>query len=121
MLATLPESAKVDADNTFAPLCLPALQLLIDLKEAGSHFKEHLILIIADGLQTAQVTPKILGLFDKLINRFLEIGVSRGDIEIQAAENMDAVFFPMLGKRDDGVERDNAPVLGRCLGKRLGV
>lgn len=98
MLATLPESVKVNADDTFAPPCLPALQLLIDLKKAGGHFKEHLILVVADGLQAAQITPKILGLFDKLVNRFLEIGVTRGDIEIQAAEDVDAVFFPMLGK-----------------------
>lgn len=121
MLATLPESAKVNTDDTFAPLCLSALQLLVYLKKAWGHFKEHLILIVADGLQAAQITPKILGFFDKLVNRFLEVGVTRGDIEIQATEDVDAVFFPMLGKRDNRVERDDAPVLGRRLSQRLGV
>lgn len=121
MLAPLSKPAEVDADYTFAPTFLPALQLLVNIKKAWGHFKEHLILIVADGLKPAQIAPKVLCLFHKLIYRPLKISITGGDIEVEASKYMDAVFFPVLGERNDFVEHHDAPILGRCLSTRLGV
>jgi len=115
MRATLPESAKVDADHTFAPTCLPTLKLLVNLKESWGKFKEHIVLVLADGLQSAQVAPEILSFFDELIDGLLEIGIASRHIEVQTAKNVDPIFFPMLSEGDDVPKRHDTPVLRHCL------
>jgi hypothetical protein len=115
MLAALPESAEVDAEYTFAPTCLPTLKLLVDLKEPWGKFKEHFVLVLADGLQTAQIAPEILRFFNELIYGLLEIGIPGGYVEVETAKNVNAIFFPTLGEGDDMSERHDTPVLGDCL------
>jgi hypothetical protein len=121
MLAALPKSAKVDADPTFASTCLTTLQLLVNLKKAWSHPKEHFILILTDRLQAAQVAPEILRLFNELVDRLGEVRIARCHVEVQASKDVNTVFLPVLGKGDDFFEHHDAPVLGRCLSQRFGI